>query len=89
MRAQNADIVSADILKFHLLTQLLFDSNCLLLLLKMFGLTDISQVVTAHNEVESLKYVAFSKINIAYLTFSLASSTIVTSNVAVNVLVMP
>lgn len=49
--------VNADILKFHLLTQLLFDSNCLLLLLKMFGLTDISQVVTAHNEVESLKYV--------------------------------
>lgn len=77
--------VSADILKFHLLTQLLFDSNCLLLLLKMFGLTDISQVVTAHNEVESLKYVAFSKINIAYLTFSLASSTTVTSNVAANV----
>lgn len=77
--------VGADILKFHLLTQLLFDSNCLLLLLKMFGLTDISQVITAHNEVESLKYVAFSKINIAYLTFSLASSTTVTSNVAVNV----
>lgn len=77
--------VGTDILKFHLLTQLLFDSNCLLLLLKMFGLTDISQVITAHNEVESLKYVAFSKINIAYLTFSLASSTTVTSNVAVNV----
>lgn len=75
--------VGTDILKFHLLTQLLFDSNCLLLLLKMFGLTDISQVITAHNEVESLKYVAFSKINIAYLTFSLASSTTVTSNVAV------
>lgn len=77
--------VGTDILKFHLLTQLLFDSNCLLLLLKMFGLTDISQVITAHNEVEPLKYVAFSKINIAYLTFSLASSTTVTSNVAVNV----
>ncbi|WVQ88647.1 hypothetical protein IAS59_002384 [Cryptococcus gattii] len=47
---------ASHILKFHLLTQLLFDSNCLLLLLKMFGLTDISQVVTAHNEVESLNF---------------------------------
>lgn len=80
--------VNADILKFHLLTQLLFDSNCLLLLLKMFGLTDISQVVTAHNEVESLKYVLFLRIRIAHLTFNLASSTTVISNVVVNVRAM-
>nr|ODN97858.1 hypothetical protein L204_03283 [Cryptococcus depauperatus CBS 7855] len=47
---------ASHILKFHLITQLLFDSNCLLLLLKMFGLTDLSTVVTARNEVKELNF---------------------------------
>lgn len=42
-----------DILKFHYFAQLLFDSNCLLLVLKMFGLSDVYQSVTAKNEWES------------------------------------
>jgi hypothetical protein len=45
----------ADILKFHFVAQLLFDSNCLLLVLKMFGLSDVAMSVTAKNELEDEK----------------------------------
>lgn len=44
-----------DILKFHFVAQLLFDSNCLLLVLKMFGLNDVHQVVQTKNEDEDCK----------------------------------
>ena len=47
-----------DILKFHYLAQLLFDSNCLLLVLKMFGLSDVWQTVTVKNECEDYKCVS-------------------------------
>jgi hypothetical protein len=44
-----------DVLKFHFVAQLLFDSNCLLLVLKMFGLSDVQLSVTAKNELEDEK----------------------------------
>ncbi|CAG8670100.1 6433_t:CDS:10, partial [Dentiscutata heterogama] len=42
------------VLKFEYLSQLLVDSNCLLLILKMFGLQDVSLMVKAKNEVENM-----------------------------------
>jgi hypothetical protein len=47
------------VLKFHYLAQLLFDSNCLLLVLKMFGLTDLSAAIQPKNESD-WRYVVFS-----------------------------
>lgn len=44
-----------DILKFEYVSQLLVDSNCLLLILKMFGLQDVSLTIKAKNEVDDLK----------------------------------
>ena len=44
-----------DIMKFHYFAQLLVDSNCLLLILKLFGLQEVSNQVRIHNEVEDLK----------------------------------
>jgi len=49
------EILIADVLKFHFVAQLLFDSNCLLLVLKMFGLSDVQLSVTAKNELEDEK----------------------------------
>ena len=47
--------LTADVMKFHYLGQLLFDSNCLLLVLKMFGLSDVLKYVQADNEVRDWK----------------------------------
>ena len=47
-------------MKFHHLGQLLLDSNCLLLILKMFGLQEVSVTVVAKNDVPDQKYVPFS-----------------------------
>lgn len=44
-----------DVLKFHNFAQLLLDSNCILLVLKMFGLNEVSQVVNVNNEWEDWK----------------------------------
>ncbi|ODO08260.1 hypothetical protein I350_03850 [Cryptococcus amylolentus CBS 6273] len=54
---------ASHILKFHLLTQMLFDSNCVLLLLKMFGLTEITPVITARNEIEELNFFNYCYLN--------------------------
>ncbi len=43
--------LTADILKFHHLTSLLLDSNCLVLVLKIFNLQEISQMVQSKNEM--------------------------------------
>ncbi|EJU06451.1 hypothetical protein DACRYDRAFT_113154 [Dacryopinax primogenitus] len=40
----------SNIMKFHHLGQLLLDSNCLLLVLKMFGLQEVSTTVTAKHD---------------------------------------
>jgi hypothetical protein len=44
-----------DILKFHYFAQLLFDSNCLLLVLKMFGLSDVATAVQSKHEWDDYK----------------------------------
>ncbi|KZP00033.1 hypothetical protein CALVIDRAFT_510034 [Calocera viscosa TUFC12733] len=40
----------SNVMKFHHLGQLLLDSNCLLLVLKMFGLQEVSATVTAKHD---------------------------------------
>lgn len=47
----------ADVMKFHHFGQLLLDSNCLLLILKMFGLQEVATTVVAKNESVDHKYV--------------------------------
>lgn len=42
-------------MKFHYLAHLLVDSNCLLLILKMFGLQEVMQQVQTKNEVPDWK----------------------------------
>jgi len=37
----------SDVMKFHHLGQLLLDTNCLLLILKMFGLQEVSSSVVS------------------------------------------
>jgi hypothetical protein len=44
-----------DVMKFHYLAQLLVDSNCLLLILKMFGLQEVAVQVKTKNECEDYK----------------------------------
>ena len=41
------DITSSDVMKFHHLGQILLDTNCLLLILKMFGLQEVSVTVVS------------------------------------------
>jgi hypothetical protein len=53
--AGREDLTRSDILKFHFVAQLLFDSNCLLLVLKMFGLSDVHASVSSNNECEDEK----------------------------------
>jgi predicted subunit of tRNA(5-methylaminomethyl-2-thiouridylate) methyltransferase len=43
-------------MKFHYFAQLLVDSNCLLLILKMFGLQEVSTLVRTRNEIVNFKY---------------------------------
>lgn len=43
-------LAPADVMKFHYLSQLLVDSNCLLLILKMFGLQEVSTSVKTKND---------------------------------------
>ncbi len=43
-------------MKFHYLSQLLVDSNCLLLILKMFGLQEVANSVRSINEAEQFNF---------------------------------
>ena len=47
-----------DVMKFHHLGQLLLDTNCLLLILKMFGLQEVSSSVISKADSPENKYVA-------------------------------
>ncbi|KAK0530344.1 Factor arrest protein 11 [Tilletia horrida] len=47
---------ASHVMKFHLLSQLLVDSNCLLLILKMFGLQEAVNTVKTRNEVEMYNF---------------------------------
>lgn len=46
-------------MKFHYLSQLLVDSNCLLLILKMFGLQEVANSVKAKNEAEAFTFFSY------------------------------
>lgn len=52
-------LLFADIMKFHYLSQLLVDSNCLLLILKMFGLQEVTTSIKAKNDRPDHKFVLF------------------------------
>ncbi|KAK6910328.1 hypothetical protein I203_104360 [Kwoniella mangroviensis CBS 8507] len=54
---------ASHILKFHYFAQLLFDSNCALLVLKMFGLTDLLNIVQTKNEVEDSNFFRYCHLN--------------------------
>ncbi|WWC89537.1 uncharacterized protein L201_004461 [Kwoniella dendrophila CBS 6074] len=54
---------ASHILKFHYFAQLLFDSNCALLVLKMFGLTDLLNVVQTKNEMEDSNFFRYCHLN--------------------------
>ncbi|OCF42790.1 hypothetical protein I317_03392 [Kwoniella heveanensis CBS 569] len=54
---------ASHVLKFHHFAQLLFDSNCALLVLKMFGLTDLLGVVQCNYEMEDLNFFRFCHLN--------------------------
>lgn len=56
-RARTKCVILLDIMKFHHLGQLLLDSNCILLVLKMFGMQEVSSVIVAKNEIPDCKYV--------------------------------
>lgn len=43
-------------MKFHYLGQLLLESNCLLLILKMFTIQDVATTITSKADCPELKY---------------------------------
>ncbi|KAH9819906.1 hypothetical protein DFH28DRAFT_954711 [Melampsora americana] len=47
---------TSHVMKFHYLAQLLVDSNCLLLILKMFGLQEVATQVKTKNECEEYNF---------------------------------
>ena len=50
-----------DAMKFHHLGQILLDTNCLLLILKMLGLQEISQMVVSKADLPENKFVTLSR----------------------------
>ena len=44
-------------MKFHHLGQILLDTNCLLLILKMFGLQEVAHTVVSKADAPEFKYV--------------------------------
>lgn len=50
-----------DVLKYEYISQLLADSGCMLLILKMIGLQEVADMVTAHTDVP---YYSFFDYNI-------------------------
>ncbi|UZJ52406.1 hypothetical protein CBS101457_001726 [Exobasidium rhododendri] len=54
---------NSHIMKFNFLSQLLVDSNCLLLILKMFGLTELCTQVKVINEIPNFNFFKFCELN--------------------------
>ncbi|KAF8743094.1 hypothetical protein RHS02_02614, partial [Rhizoctonia solani] len=54
---------ASHIMKFHHLGQLLLDSNCILLVLKMFGMQEVSNVIVAKNDIPGLNFFRFCHLN--------------------------
>lgn len=72
-------------LKFQHLSTLLIDSNCLLLVLKMFGLQELLTLIQSKHEKEDHKYVPHSRLRVMLasdqrLSWAAASSDIATCN---------
>jgi hypothetical protein len=55
-----------DVMKFHHLGQLLLDTNCLLLILKMFGLQEVSASVVSKADSPENKY---GRVFVIYVAF--------------------
>jgi len=53
-------------MKFHHLGQLLLDTNCLLLVMKMFGMQDVSMTVVSRADSPDNKYVVTPIIHTTY-----------------------
>ena len=53
-------------MKFHHLGQLLLDTNCLLLVMKMFGMQDVSMTVVSKADSPDNKYVVTLIIHTTY-----------------------
>jgi len=54
---------ASHILKFHHLTSLLLDSNCLVLVLKIFGLREVSAMVQTKNEIADCRFFRYLHLN--------------------------
>ncbi|WVR07239.1 hypothetical protein IAU60_004280 [Kwoniella sp. DSM 27419] len=54
---------ASHILKFHYFAQLLFDSNCALLVLKMFGFKELGQVVQSKFEMPEMNFFRYCYLN--------------------------
>lgn len=50
-------------MKFHYVSQLLVDSNCLLLILKMFGLQEVASTVKSKNEAPAFNFFRYCELN--------------------------
>lgn len=59
-------MVVLDVMKFHHLGQLLLDTNCLLLVMKMFGMQDVSMTVVSKADSPDNKYVVTYIIHTTY-----------------------
>ena len=59
------DTLLSDVMKFHHLGQLLLDTNCLLLVMKMFGMQDVSTTVISKADWSDEKY-AFIQHAVSY-----------------------
>lgn len=46
---------SVDVLKFEYISQILVDSGCLLLILKILGLQEITTLVGVHTDLDSCR----------------------------------
>lgn len=59
-RLQVNDTVCIDVLKYEYISQLLADSGCILLILKMIGLQEVTDMVTAHTDVPCYSFLDYN-----------------------------
>lgn len=72
-------------MKFHYLGQQLLDSNCLLLVMKMFGMQDLSMVVVSKCELPELKCVIPFLVHPSFVTLTNRVPLKVSSAIASNI----
>ena len=59
-----SECIETDVMKFHHLGQHLLDTNCLLLILKMFGLQEVSTTVVSKADSPENKFVVLYSENL-------------------------